>query len=328
MEVETGEKYKWNIGSEQNKPIAAIVIGMAGSGKSTLMQRINSYVHTKKYPSYIINLDPAVAEVNYNANIDIRDSINYKEVMKQYSLGPNGGILTSLNLFATRFDQVMGIVEKRAPELQYIFLDTPGQIEVFNWSASGIIITESLASYFPTCIIYVCDTPQSLNTTTFMSNMLYACSLFYKSKIPMIVVFNKVDIVSHQFAVKWMTDEESFHEACQKSDSYMQNFVSSMSMMIGEFYKNFSCIGVSAITGQGMDALFEALEKAAIEYNSGYKVELVQLKQEKAKREEDRKSDEISKLKRDIEEGKKVPLVSHNPMKSMREKKDLNDDEF
>jgi hypothetical protein len=26
--------------------------------------------------------------------------------MKQYNLGPNGGILTSCNLFATRFDQV------------------------------------------------------------------------------------------------------------------------------------------------------------------------------------------------------------------------------
>ena len=32
--------------------------------------------------------------------------VKYKEVMKQYGLGPNGGILTSLNLFATRFDQV------------------------------------------------------------------------------------------------------------------------------------------------------------------------------------------------------------------------------
>lgn len=32
--------------------------------------------------------------------------VNYKNVMKQYSLGPNGGILTSCNLFATRFDQV------------------------------------------------------------------------------------------------------------------------------------------------------------------------------------------------------------------------------
>ena len=32
--------------------------------------------------------------------------VNYKNVMKEYNLGPNGGILTSLNLFATRFDQV------------------------------------------------------------------------------------------------------------------------------------------------------------------------------------------------------------------------------
>ena len=38
--------------------------------------------------------------------MDIRDTVNYKNVMKQYGLGPNGAILTSLNLFATRFDQV------------------------------------------------------------------------------------------------------------------------------------------------------------------------------------------------------------------------------
>ena len=32
--------------------------------------------------------------------------VKYKNVMKHYNLGPNGGILTSCNLFATRFDQV------------------------------------------------------------------------------------------------------------------------------------------------------------------------------------------------------------------------------
>ena len=52
--------------------------------------------------------------MNYSS--DIRDTVNYKEVMKQYRLGPNGGIVTSLNLFATRFDQVMGFIEKRAKE--------------------------------------------------------------------------------------------------------------------------------------------------------------------------------------------------------------------
>lgn len=60
--------------------------------------------------------------------------------MKHYKLGPNGAIMTSLNLFATKFDGVMDILLKRSTELDYILVDTPGQIEVFNWSASGSII--------------------------------------------------------------------------------------------------------------------------------------------------------------------------------------------
>jgi hypothetical protein len=32
----------------------------------------------------------------FETNIDIRDTVQYKKVMKEYGLGPNGGILTSL----------------------------------------------------------------------------------------------------------------------------------------------------------------------------------------------------------------------------------------
>lgn len=69
-----------------------------------------------------------------------------------------------------------------------------GQIEVFTWSASGIIITEALATSFPTIVIYVMDVVRSINPTTFMSNMLYACSILYKTRLPFIVVLNKVKI--------------------------------------------------------------------------------------------------------------------------------------
>ena len=48
---------------------------MAGSGKTTLMQRLNSHLHTTSTPGYIINLDPAVTQVPYGANIDIRDTV-------------------------------------------------------------------------------------------------------------------------------------------------------------------------------------------------------------------------------------------------------------
>jgi hypothetical protein len=40
----------------------------------------------------------------------------------RYNLGPNGGILTALNLFTTKLDQVLEIVEKRAEDVEYVSL--------------------------------------------------------------------------------------------------------------------------------------------------------------------------------------------------------------
>lgn len=57
----------------------------------------------------------------------------------------------------------------------YVILDTPGQIEIFTWSASGAIITDAVASSFPTVVAYIIDTPRTTAPATFMSNMLYAC---------------------------------------------------------------------------------------------------------------------------------------------------------
>lgn len=57
---------------------------------------------------------------------DIRDTVNYKEVMKQYGLGPNGGIVTALNLFSTKFGQVVDLIEKAGKKHKYCIIDTPG----------------------------------------------------------------------------------------------------------------------------------------------------------------------------------------------------------
>ena len=56
---------------------------MAGSGKTTFLQRVNSYLHSVAKPPYILNLDPAVTHLPFTANIDIRDTVDYQEVMKQ-----------------------------------------------------------------------------------------------------------------------------------------------------------------------------------------------------------------------------------------------------
>merc|ERR1719300_1996931 len=100
----------------------------------------------------------------------------------------------------------MNLIENKAKDCRHVILDTPGQIEVFTWSASGSIITEALASSFPTVVVYVMDTSRSVSPVTFMSNMLYACSILYKTKLPFLIAMNKIDIVSNSFAVEWMRD--------------------------------------------------------------------------------------------------------------------------
>ncbi|KAI7817489.1 hypothetical protein BC939DRAFT_465776 [Gamsiella multidivaricata] len=293
------------------RPPVILCIGMAGSGKTTFMQRLNAHLHAKKQPPYILNLDPAVAALPFSANIDIRDTVNYKEVMKQYNLGPNGGILTALNLFTTKFDQVLGFVDKRAPSLDYILVDTPGQIEIFTWSASGSIITDTLAASYPTMIAYIIDTPRTAAPATFMSNMLYACSILYKTKVPFILVFNKTDVKPHEFAVEWMTDFEAFQEALQKDKSYMSSLMNSMSLVLDEFYAHLKVVGVSAVTGAGMDDFLKAVDEAVVEYDQEYKPELERVLEERRKKKEVAKEEQMARLMKDMameEKGKEVRM--------------------
>ncbi|CAM9337021.1 unnamed protein product [Ectocarpus fasciculatus] len=286
----------------KKKPVVCIVMGMAGSGKTTLLQRLNLYTAEKGIKSYFINLDPAVKQVPFGASIDIRDTVNYKEVMSQYGLGPNGAITTSLNLFATRFDQVLDLLEKRSDDLEYVFIDTPGQIEVFTWSASGQIITETLASAFPTTLVYVVDTPRTSNPTTFMSNMLYACSVLYKSRLPLVLALNKSDILSPKFALEWMSDFEKLQEALDTSgdESYMNSLNRSLALVLDEFYNALTAVGVSAASGDGMPALFKALDNAALEFERDYLPDLQRRIQEAKARQETAKQRSMEKLMTDI----------------------------
>ena len=377
---------------------AVVCIGMAGSGKTTFMQRINSYLHSKRTPPYVVNLDPAVRTVPFESNIDIRESIDYKEVMKQYNLGPNGGILTSLNLFATKVDQVMGILEKRcgvtpphssteagnaeaassasnpnlstvsavdsaatptSTPINHILLDTPGQIEVFVWSASGQILLSSLASSFPTVIAYIIDTPRTTSTSTFMSNMLYACSILYKTRLPMILVFNKTDVQDAEFAKEWMTDFEAFQRALKREEEtgmagggtnaggqggppvggsgYMGSLLNSMSLMLEEFYSHLSVVGVSAMTGQGIDDFFVAVNEKAEEFRRDYRPELERRKEARAKEGVEKKEKELGKLMDDLKvDGQGGPASAANANRRRRPKEepetisdleDMDDDE-
>jgi len=282
-------------------PTIILMMGMAGSGKSTWMHRLVLRMQAQNKRIYTVNLDPAVRNVSYPVNVDIRDTVNYKEVMKHFGLGPNGGIMTSLNLFATKFDQVLTLLAKRAPELDYVLVDTPGQIEVFNWSASGQIICDALSVSYPTVACYVVDTARCAKPVTFMSNMLYACSILYKTKLPFIVLFNKIDVMPHTFLQEWMTDYDKLGAALQKETSYVSSLARSMSLAMDEFYNNLRSVGVSAVTGQGCDDFDKALREASEEFHNSYVPLLLEQRREIEERRQRQIDDQIKDFERGLD---------------------------
>jgi GTPase SAR1 family protein len=308
-------------------PVCILVLGMAGSGKTTFIQRINAYLHSEQTPPYVVNLDPAVHELPYPCNVDIRDTVNYKQVMKQYSLGPNGAIVTSLNLFSTTFDQLLSILNKNESKYRYFLIDTPGQIEVFTWSASGTIITEALGATYPTIVVYIMDTPRSSNPVTFMSNMLYAVSILYKYRLPFIVVLNKTDIIHHRFALEWMNDFELFQAAIEQEHSYSTDLCRSLSLVLDEFYSNLRCVGFSSMTGDGCKEFFDAVNDACHEYDHVYKVEYNKWQEKKSKRENDKREKDLKRLKNDLNTEKRIRYDDIHNHEESDDDDDDDDDE-
>lgn len=250
---------------------------MAGSGKTTLLQRLQADLalatsggSPTKVP-YLINLDPAVLDTPYEPNVDICDTIDYKQVMQQYGLGPNGAIMTCLNLFVTKWDQVLGLLEERESDYDVVLVDTPGQIEIFTWSASGAIMSSTLASARPTVIAYVMDVERCTSSPiAFMSNMLFACSIMYKTDLPMILVLNKTDLCDPGQIESWLQDYYAFQEALtnQHGDSYMASMMQSMGLVLEEFYEHIKAVPVSSCTGEGMDDLWEAIAECSRDYKN------------------------------------------------------------
>lgn len=147
------------------------------------------------------------------------------------------------------------------------------------------------------------DTPRcDMSPVTFMSNLLYATSILYKTQLPFILVFNKIDVEGAEKCEEWIRDFTAFQRDLEDDfeDGYMTGLVSSMSLLLEEFYQCLKIVCVSAVTGQGMDDLFEAVKEARKEYDEVTRPHIESQRELLKSKELESKRKELERLLHDI----------------------------
>uniref|UniRef100_A0A183C0F0 GPN-loop GTPase 3 n=1 Tax=Globodera pallida TaxID=36090 RepID=A0A183C0F0_GLOPA len=176
---------------------AQLVVGPAGSGKSTYCAAVQLHCKTIGRTVFVVNLDPAAEQFNYDCAVDVRDLVSVEDVLEEEELamGPNGALVYCMEYLADNLEWLHGHLNEG--EDDYFLFDCPGQIELYSHLPVMRQIVQALCAWnFSVCSIFVMDTTFCLDPTKFMSATLTALSTTVSMQTPAVNVLSKMDLLS------------------------------------------------------------------------------------------------------------------------------------
>jgi len=238
------------------------VLGTAGSGKSLLVSAFSTWLKLKNQSVISVNLDPGVLRTPYYPDVDVRDYVSIYDLMEKYELGPNGALIMAADLIATEIDSIKNEVLEFGSH--YVIVDTPGQMELFAFRASGLNIVNEFTDN-PKAIVYLFDSAFSSNPLNYVSTMFLATAVYSRFLIPQIYVLSKTDLLPSTEIKKilaWGTKIGTLEHAIEQrlSDT---NRIRSRGIMrlISKLGLSFSLIPVSSRKNLGFTNLHALLTR-------------------------------------------------------------------
>lgn len=189
------------------------VVGMAGSGKSSLVAAYSEWLKSSDQDVLIVNLDPGAIALPYNPDIDARQYVDIEKLMLDYKLGPNGALIMASDLLADNLEEIRGEIGDANPDL--LLVDTPGQIELFAFREGGRFLAKELTED-NRAMIYLMDAHFTRSPLNFISNIYLAAAVYSRIAQPQIYALSKIDLVSEQdvdMIVGWATEREAFEQS-------------------------------------------------------------------------------------------------------------------
>ena len=171
----------------------AFLVGTAGSGKSLLTSTLTHYLQLNEINVGTLNLDPGVIHLPYAPDIDVRDSIDINEIMTEFELGPNGGLVAAVDLITAQSGEIIQEINEISPDV--LLIDTPGQMELFAFRPTGVIAASQFGGEKNVLVnlmdANLCKTPYGL-----INSMILSLSVQMRFFFPQLNIISKSDLLS------------------------------------------------------------------------------------------------------------------------------------
>ena len=240
----------------------AFIIGTAGSGKSLFTAALSEWLKMSKQDVAVVNLDPGALKLPYSPDVDVRNYVDVGNIMETYGLGPNGALIMAADLIADEIDNITEDIEAANADL--VLVDTPGQMELFAFRASGPYIVNELTRE-PKAIVYLFDAVFSINPLNYVSNMFLSAAVYNRFFQPQIHLLSKCDLLPEKEVEKiagWATNSRALEDSIeQKLEGTKRLFSQNMMRAINQLGIKFLLLPVSAKSNKGLTNVNTALER-------------------------------------------------------------------
>jgi len=239
------------------------IVGTAGSGKSLLAASLEKWLLASETSVTVVNLDPGVEVPPYTSDVDIREYVNYGEIMHEFGLGPNGALVAALDM---SISHVTDIREEIADiESDYVLVDCPGQMELFAYRNSGPLMVSSLRKQDPALAFYLLDSNISRLPSGYLSSMLLGMSINIRFGLPQLNLLSKADILTEsevEEVINWSEEPYMLEEALNASSSgLIREFSGAVLRMLNDMGGGPSVIPVSGKEVTGFETLYGEFQR-------------------------------------------------------------------
>lgn len=235
---------------------AIVFVGTAGAGKTTLTAATEAYLSDRGVDVLTVNLDPGADELPYEPGLDIRERITIRQVMEEYGLGPNGAQIAAADMIATEFGAIQEQVDAYGADVTLV--DTPGQLELFAFRASGPFVVQQLSQN--PLMVFLLDPAVASTARGFVSQAVLAATAHFRLQVPTLNVLGKVDTLDEaqvEQILDWSQDAGKVLDKLYEEPATMVNQLNeSFIRVLDDFQAIAKTTPVSATTMEGVEEIY------------------------------------------------------------------------